>query len=307
MTPSVYLKILDEAKAFMPVIGIVGGEPLLYPHFDDLLCAITSRGMHASLTTNGCLLAEKAETIVMNRLPILGISIDGPPMLHDSIAHSEGSFERARKGIERIRELKRVRNSPYPRIKLILTICSLNQHRITESIRQMIDLEPDIVSVRHPISTSPASIRQSPSQLFNIPCGLTVPFGGRDALTDYREFDGKHIADQLDECIGLLQKNSIQFSIEPSMSRSDTENFYNPTAWKAKKRQCWVPWNLLEVMPNGDTVFCGLHFMHVTGNILRQSIDEIWWGKNMRNVRHYLCDFSPFPVCSRCCMTFADL
>lgn len=307
MPPSLFETILQNVRHFKPVIGIIGGEPLIYPHFQPLLRAITEKGMHASMTTNGYALEDHAEFLMSQSLPLLGISYDGSESICDAITGCTGSWKRTVAGIESINRLKFDRRSRSPELKLIMTICSKNYHVIQETFNQMLELKPNLISVRHLLSTSQASIDRSPNDLFGSPCGLTVPFGGTDSISGFAGFDGKQIAEQLSWCARTAAHKRIRFAIEPGLSYSDTVSYYSSNSWVGKPRKCWVPWNILDILPNGDAVFCGLHFMYPLGNICRQPFDMLWNGESIRRLRSYLLEYSPFPVCERCCMTFMEL
>jgi len=55
-----YLSLIDEcAELNVPVICLIGGEPLLYPHLNKLIERINFHGISSMLATNGYLLTEE--------------------------------------------------------------------------------------------------------------------------------------------------------------------------------------------------------------------------------------------------------
>src|SRR5690242_7441100 len=76
-TETMFARVDKLAELGTAVITISGGEPLLHPELDDIICRIRQRGMIAGLITNGYLLvAERIERLNRAGLEWLQISID---------------------------------------------------------------------------------------------------------------------------------------------------------------------------------------------------------------------------------------
>lgn len=58
-----------------------GGEPLLHPAIGELISVAKSLGMHVSLNTNGTLIRQHLEALLLADL--VSISLDGPREIHD--------------------------------------------------------------------------------------------------------------------------------------------------------------------------------------------------------------------------------
>ncbi|MEX2160799.1 MAG: radical SAM protein [Anaerolineales bacterium] len=91
-----------------------GGEPLLagidyYQQIQDyqsLLTARTGRRYINAIQTNGTLLTEKSVDFLLNNKWGIGISLDGPQMIHDNLRKTrtnKGSFAAIKTGIDRIK------------------------------------------------------------------------------------------------------------------------------------------------------------------------------------------------------------
>ncbi len=306
MPPALFGKILRELVPSKPVIGIIGGEPLLYIHIEQMLHMIISMGFHCSFTTNGYALEQFAPFLVEQGLPVLGVSYDGPREVTDRISGHKGSWKRNVAGIEALLAARRRLGRKKPLLKLILTICPENQHHILNTFLEMQRLGPDVISVRHYLCTTPEAIAKMPDSLLGRRCGLTVPFGGETAIAGFSRFDALSITGQLKECASIANRSKTHFIIEPSMTYQDTLDYYGDGSWTCRDHPCWVPWNIMDIMPNGDAVFCGFHFMTPFGNLAEQSFSEVWNGIAIRDIRRHLLDKSPFPICERCCGTFAE-
>ena len=71
-----------------PYFYLLGGEPLYYKHFSEMLHIL--KPYEIAINTNGLLLSKFAETIVKNNVKTLVISIDG--LQNDTIRRKNGSI-----------------------------------------------------------------------------------------------------------------------------------------------------------------------------------------------------------------------
>ena len=71
-------KVIDEACSWgVPYIGIFGGEPLMYPKWDDLALQVLDGGSIPLITTNGSLIGEReAEKIAKIGIPRIVVSLE---------------------------------------------------------------------------------------------------------------------------------------------------------------------------------------------------------------------------------------
>ena len=94
------LKAVDECGA--PMISIPGGEPLLYPHIRELVDALIARRKYIYLCTNAILLEQKLEEGLFTPSKYLTFSVhmDGTEEHHDFAVCREGTYQKARAGIE---------------------------------------------------------------------------------------------------------------------------------------------------------------------------------------------------------------
>ena len=94
------LKAVDDCGA--PMVSIPGGEPLLYPHIKELVEALVARKKYIYLCTNAILLQQRLEEGFFKPSKYLTFSVhmDGTEEHHDFAVCREGTFEKARAGIE---------------------------------------------------------------------------------------------------------------------------------------------------------------------------------------------------------------
>lgn len=120
------------------LVDITGGEPLLAPHFPQLLDLLLSRNMQVSLITNGTVFKEEVfRLIVQKKLKHLMISLDGHEEIHDSI-RGKGSFLKALKTVEFIYKLKVENNTSYPKLVAKVTVTPQNAHQLESFCQDLV-------------------------------------------------------------------------------------------------------------------------------------------------------------------------
>ena len=95
--------VTDAASAGYQVMGVSGGEPLLYSELRALLAHATERGMRTTVTTNGMLLDRKGLATLDGVTSILAISLDGVPASHNRMRNSAAAFGKMQSHLEAVR------------------------------------------------------------------------------------------------------------------------------------------------------------------------------------------------------------
>lgn len=95
-----WLRVLNQLKEYAPQANVVlwGGEPLIHPHFKEIVHHAANLGFPLELITNGSLISHHEE-LLCNYFSKIYISVDGPEKIHDSI-RGKGIFEKVKKGLE---------------------------------------------------------------------------------------------------------------------------------------------------------------------------------------------------------------
>lgn len=97
MSISECLEAVRECGA--PVVSVCGGEPLIYPKFDELVNRLIRMRKYVYLCTNGYFLASAVEKLKPSPRLQLNVHIDGPAEVHDRIVEKDGVWEAAIRGI----------------------------------------------------------------------------------------------------------------------------------------------------------------------------------------------------------------
>ena len=102
-----YKEILNEVKQNFDIrniqLCITGGEPLLYPHFFELMEYAHSLGYRWGMTSNGTLITkETAARLRTAGMGTISISIDGLEETHDRLRGLTGGYQMAMTGIQNL-------------------------------------------------------------------------------------------------------------------------------------------------------------------------------------------------------------
>lgn len=102
-----WLRLCDDlAELGSRVVTLLGGEPLISPHWEPIARRLHERGIWVNAITNGWTLnkAAIADKVAASPLRSLGLSIDGKPDDHDELRKRPGSFTRIDEGIGMLQE-----------------------------------------------------------------------------------------------------------------------------------------------------------------------------------------------------------
>ncbi len=99
--------VVDELGALdCERVTLLGGEPLIHPHWDKLALRMKERGYRANVITNGWTLhkPELCDRLAAAELTIVGVSVDGLRDSHDKLRRRPGSFDRITQGMDLLKE-----------------------------------------------------------------------------------------------------------------------------------------------------------------------------------------------------------
>lgn len=96
--------VTDAAAVGYEVMGVSGGEPLLYSGLRPLLAHATKLGMRTTVTTNGMLLDRRGLAMLEGVTSILAISLDGTPSSHNRMRDSAAAFDKMQSHLDGVRQ-----------------------------------------------------------------------------------------------------------------------------------------------------------------------------------------------------------
>lgn len=248
-------KIIDElAKAGVFEIRLFGGEFFFHPEWKAIMDYIYQTGMFMTFVSNGTLI-DRETVSILQQFEIKGgaISIHGPADVHDDITNISRSYQRALKGLEACLD-------GGLDITVLTTITQTNKHRIPELIQ---DLE------------FRGLVRPRLSYGINRLC----PFGrGKE---DWKK-SKINLKDYL-QLFPILHSIHQQFGIETAFGDAF------PYCRVAKKyhhliQGCWQGTGFGHISASGEVRGCATAAGSY-GNLLRQPLEKIWQGREMRKFR----------------------
>lgn len=295
---SILKKIVDESKSFRPEIFFCATEPLLYPNIIQIIEYTVHNGLLCSMTTNGILLGKYAQELVEAGIHQITVSVDGyNSETNDHIRGVKGAFERTVRGIEKIDEYKkRTNRKNYPNIDVNCTVTNLNYQYLEKNVKFWQHMPINKLSFSHQqfISSEMQHIHNSEFTNFCVsdssvditdPTNIDtvkVSRGIKKIKSDYADYDIHFFPELNDKEI----KNYYATSIKP------LHDFYF----------CYYPWKVMQIMPNNLVKIAFRCFENTTvGNIEKEKLLDIWYGKKLNQFRKLLHKHNGFlPACLRC-------
>lgn len=299
---SAWVRLMDRATAFRPALYVTGGEPMLYPGFEEFIKEAGRRHLFVQLATNGTLLSGNAGMLVEEGVGIVIVSMDGPARVHDEVRGRPGLFRRTSDGVRSLLSARARRRSPTPVVGINFTISKTNVECIQDMVPIALDLGVDFLQFQHTIFSSAAHAARHNRVFARKTAGLgeielvhpSIP-EGEYYESDIVEEDVGRIAEGLQRA-RKSARGRLRLSFLPDLSTGMLEPYYlnlnHPFPGK-----CDTLWKTLRIMPDGTVSPC-LHV--VAGNVARQSIDEVWNGPCMQRFRELIAG-RLFPGCARCC------
>jgi len=273
-------KILDDCKKLnVKKIDLTGGgEPFLRKDIFELIKLIKSYGFEATLTTNATLLDEKKiETLIKLGLDDICFSIESLDKKTNDFLRGENStsktistvklFNRTKEGLKR--------NNPVLRFSTIIT------NRNYNNLSSLIDfaVENSIKAINFSVLIEWNSCRELSMK--------DIPW--EKAKKIFRKLDSK------------LKKGNV-YSNFPSIIKHGLLSHDLP-------KFCYAPWEILFINSQGEVLPCCIlasHYAIVVGNIRKNSLEEIWFGRKMQDFRDKIKKGDYFEKCRFCLPEFVD-
>ena len=257
---------LGKGQSFMPVLVFSGGEPLCREDLFELVGRAQTAGITPALATNATLIDSIiAEQIAESGIVRVAVSLDGATTeVHDKLRQLEGSFERALEGISRLRE----KNVPF-QINTTLT-----KHN-AEQLEDIYELAESLGAIAVHIF-------------------MLVPVGCGQILAETDMLSPEQYEQKMLEVCQLDRRGELQMKVTCGphyeriirqqglyQERKKPSHISSQVPGRAghgiPTRGCLAGLGVLFVGHQGDVFPCG--YLPVNcGNVLRQTLSEIWQG-----------------------------
>ena len=280
-------------------VYLFGGEPLLYPEFDELIKYLHEKNLTIIMTTNGLELHKHIDSIIQYVTDI-SISID---------SNVKEDFEkiRSRNTYEKVMDNYRLLLEECQRRKSRLQI-GLNIVIMKENCRYLAELNEffhkDIESINRINFEVPITINRSIGEEYQKIC--------RERF-DINANSWEWFCDKLEcftnEEIGIIDQAVQQLKEAPKVTflapgsglkkfLTNEEDITNPI--------CHFSYHSCSVLPNGDVTFCVDFPDYVLGSVHSDNIVKIFENKKACAFREYFEEKGNLPICQRCPRIFND-
>ena len=290
-------RIVDEIAPLRPYVCITGGEPTMYPAVARLIARVKRHRLTCVMTTNGTLLAARAQELIASPPDVLILSLDGPREVHDQVRMVEGAFDRAVKGVETLQRLQRERGRSTPYLILNTTITGRTYESVVDMLRIARGLRALAINFQHFWFMTRAMVEEH-NRLY----GDCFPL-------DFEKLGGSDTVgvptDELFETIQRIRRedHGIPITVFPELDREAMRTYYAEPTRFTHRMTPGCAWISTDILPNGDVSPC---YDLVVGNLRQQSFASAWNSPAFRAHRLRLTHHGPYPVCARCCAYYRN-
>jgi radical SAM protein with 4Fe4S-binding SPASM domain len=297
-----WVELLEQVKSFRPRLHLTGGEPMVYPQFKELVQEIKKRRFFMRLTTNGTLLAGKADFLVASGVEVVVVSLDGPPEFHDRIRGQEGIFARATAGFRALAAQRDKFGGYEPLLVINCTISRANLPVLDQMVPIAQELGADILQFHHTIFDWPANVAKhnrllSPERSRKWGLDLAFPSISEHEYyqSEIRPADIPVLVDRLKEA-RRVAKGRLNLIFVPNLPLELIEPYYLDLDYPFAPI-CKRLWKSCRIYPDGTIAPC---FHAMVGNIRERPFLELWNNPKMQRLREII-NRGLLPGCARCC------
>lgn len=270
-------------KNGITAIELTGGEPLLHPHFNEILKLACNKKWHINILSNGVLFDDEVyQTISDNKDRIYSqISIDGSnESINEKVRQVKKSFSKTLNSIIQLLNMD-------CKVKVVIVLTPNNK----DDLRNSCELMRNIRVKNFSISIADSIGRGA---------ALNNPDGSA-----FNNMHNKHY-NELAEMVTKINEeySDIIFGVD-KFKKNFTGDLH-------KLGNCGAGWRIVTIMPNGDIKGCQLLPIEVArlGNIFTDNFIEIFNGKEincfyqsfMKTENEELCQGCEYiNYCAKCC------
>jgi AdoMet-dependent heme synthase len=270
----------ELAGAGLAHVLFTGGEPMLYPHFLEIIEYVDSLGVGTAVITNGSLLDEArvGRLSALAHLRQITVSLDSAdPQVHDEVRKMRGLFRRATRGMALLRERA-------PQVRLVVnTVVSAST---AATVKDLLAL---------PVL---------PDHLRVFPVGLDMAW--LDSLDGIEENNwGSWAGEAKTEALSPADLAAVRADLRGLVERAraagvslELERMRFDTPFSG---ECVVPMGHFVIQPNGDVYPC----CHVQdrpnqiGSLAQESVADLLAGPTYRSLLQRVRP-AQLPSCGRC-------
>jgi radical SAM protein with 4Fe4S-binding SPASM domain len=292
--------MIESVARHNPFISIWGGEPLMYDGIMDVIDTAHKHDLRVGMITNGIYLKKYASQLAKYDNFSLGISLDGPPLIHDKVRGRTGTFINLVEGVNAFNGQRRKLGKQPKRVSIIFsTVTQDNMYRIEDLIKTAEQFCPDAMYISY-LTFVTRDMIDATNRIFQHKFGIT--YSSLESFNiDVSGYDIAHLEEMTRKMNNKQFTDKFNVHFNPHIKPEDVRRYYTDTRYAMGRQTCYRPWFIAEMLPNGQMNFCPDFPDYKFGDIRKESFADIWNGKQARRFRRLLKKKKLFPMCYRCC------
>lgn len=279
-------RLVEAAAPGHPEFLLIGGEPMLYSRYRDLVTLLRSKKCFSITCTNGMEMHRFVDIIEGNPYHTLLVSLDGLREENDAI-RGAGVYDQVIRNVKLVRSL---RDAPYLGIQC--TIRPENVHRLYDFCWEMVRLGVDWILINPSWHLSPAQ-EEAYRQFLQNRFRTTAISTARWRLP--LDLDARCLQDQ------MTQIRRAGFPIQISCyldSPATLAKFLDPSP-SPPEGPCPKQWIRADILPDGSMTPCILYPDLKTGSLEDGTLESVWNSDALARFRTVRRD-AALPVCHQC-------
>jgi len=279
-----FRRVVDQFPRLDRVLLHGIGEPLLNRDLARMIRHLKERRAHVLFNSNAITLTgSRAGALVDAGLDELRVSLDASTSATYARVRGVDAFAKVIANLERFSALKLRRGASHPRVSLWFT-----------ALRDNIEEIPGLVPLAVRVGAAGIYLQRL---VFN---GLGLATEGQSLHGRVRRRESELIATTKEAAAREGLDFSASGAVAPEVSLAPVEA---DRPWSACRR----PWTLVYVTVHGNVLPCCIapwiteHYEGIIlGNLYRQSLEEIWWGRSYARFRDDIQTPTPPEPCRGC-------
>lgn len=291
-------KCLSEIDT-LKTIYIFGGEVLLYKDFSKLLRYLANRKISVLMNTNGVFINKYAQSLIDSKVRDVTFSIDS--FNKDAFAKIRGinAYDIVLENLKLLIELKKRAKSELPYIGINCVILPENIDELEEYYDVIRERFPEVerINFESPIFTTynmGTEYSKICKEFFNCDGDSWKWFYKR--IPQYTSEQINRIVDTLNK---LRNKTKVTFMVENKDTEKSLEESFLEE-YKIPELKCNFANYSVTILPNGDVTYCTDFPDNIVGNIMEESLIDIFNNDKSNTFRKYIEQYGNLPICSKC-------
>ncbi len=286
--------LLNKLELLAPNnIYLWGGEPLIHPNIIEMIRKVKDYKFICHLITNGVMLEELADDLINAKLDRLSVSIDGVGDQHDLIRGRKGVFEKTEKGLLKLLSKKKFR--PITSVNTVIT--DKNYRDLYSIVKYFSSFGVNGIQLQFPVFFDEA-VGEATGRYLQEKFQLCIS-SWKGFVNSYNTID----VDELDGIIQNIRKDFPKVSFYPS-DLTAKEWFSKESISRPIK--CCVPWQRVNIEPNGDLNICTDYSDMVVGNLFEDTLQEVWESNRYQKFRSEIESENYLPICKHCTYAYIN-